>query len=60
MRPIFEEMSEKSKLSFALIEVDILFKLFKTNDSKKMFYSNLIKIEEEIHRQLSEYDQRTN
>lgn len=53
-------MDNKTKIIFALIQIDNLTKLLEDNKYQQFLYSNLISMQTELKRQLSHYGKTTN
>jgi hypothetical protein len=49
-------MTDKTKLIFALMQIDNLTKLLQDNEYQEFLYSKLISIQVELQRQLSNYE----
>ena len=48
-------MNDKTKIIFALMQIDNLTNLLKDNEYQKFLYSHLISVQVELNRQLSHY-----
>jgi len=49
-------MTDKTKLIFALMQIDNLTKLLEGNEYQEFLYSKLISVHVELRRQLSNYE----